>query len=70
MNFPMLDRAGHSTLGHLEYIGGLAIQSGKTVRALGRTFPLTGNRNRWRSAIRQMLAIGVDAIPMIGIMAI
>jgi phospholipid/cholesterol/gamma-HCH transport system permease protein len=70
MNFPLLERAGYSTLGHLEYIGGLVIQSGKTVRALGRTFPLIGNRNRWRSTIRQMLAIGVDAIPMVSIMAL
>jgi phospholipid/cholesterol/gamma-HCH transport system permease protein len=69
MNFPLLERAGHSTLGYFEYIGGLAIQSGKTVRALGTTFPLIGNRNRSRSAIRQMLAIGVDAIPMVSIMA-
>jgi phospholipid/cholesterol/gamma-HCH transport system permease protein len=70
MNFPLLERAGHSTLSHLEYIGGLAIQSGKTVKALGATFPLIGNRNRSRSTIRQMLAIGVDAIPMVGIMAV
>jgi phospholipid/cholesterol/gamma-HCH transport system permease protein len=70
MNFPILQRAGHTTLGHLEYIGGLAIQSGKTVRALGKTLPVIGNRNRWRSVIRQMVAIGVDAIPMVGIMAI
>ena len=45
------------------------VQSGKTIQALGRTFPLVGNRHRWLSAIRQMLAIGVDAVPMVGIMA-
>ena len=70
MNTPMLDQVGHFTLGYLEYIGGLVIQSGKTIRALPRTFPVIGNWARWRSAIGQMLAVGVDAIPMVGIMAI
>ena len=69
MNYPVLDHVGSSTVGYLEYIGGLVIQSGKTIRALRKTFPLIGNANRWRSAIRQMLAVGVDAIPMVGIMA-
>jgi len=70
MNLALLDRAGASTLSQLEYVGDLVIQSGKTVRALGRAFPLIGNRNRWLSAIRQMFAIGVGAIPMVSIMAI
>src|SRR5580700_4048478 len=69
MNLLLLERTGASTLSHLEYVGDLAIQSGKTVNALGKTFPLIGNRNRWPSAIQQMLAIGVAAIPMVGIMA-
>src|ERR1700678_1235011 len=69
MNLALLDRAGASTLSHLEYVGDLVIQSGKTIRALGKTFPLIGNPHRWLSAIRQMLAIGVAAIPMVGIMA-
>lgn len=70
MTFPVLDHIGSSTLGYLEYIGGLVIQSGKTIWALRKTFPVIGNANRWRSAIRQMLAVGVDAIPMVGIMAV
>jgi phospholipid/cholesterol/gamma-HCH transport system permease protein len=37
---------------------------------LARTLPLVGNRYRWRSAIGQMLAVGVDAFPMVAIMAI
>ena len=70
MTFPVLAHVGSSTVGYLEYIGGLAIQSGKTLKALGKTLPLIGNTNRWRSAIRQMLAVGVDAIPMVGVMAV
>jgi phospholipid/cholesterol/gamma-HCH transport system permease protein len=70
MNLPVLEHVGSSTMGYLEYVGGLVIQSGKTIKALRKTFPLIGNASRWRSAIGQMLAVGVDAIPMVGIMAI
>jgi len=70
VNIPVLDRVGHSTLLQLEYVGGLVIQSAKTVQAMQKTFPLIGKRGRWRSVIRQMLAIGVDAIPMVSIMAV
>jgi ABC-type transporter Mla maintaining outer membrane lipid asymmetry permease subunit MlaE len=66
MNTSILDQVGHSTLGYLEYVGGLVIQSGKTIRALPKTVPLIGNWARWRSAIGQMLAVGVEAIPMVG----
>ena len=69
MNVPLLDRAGSSTLSQLEYVGDLVIQSGNTILALGKSFPLIGNRHRWLSAIRQMLAIGVAAIPMVAVMA-
>src|ERR1700761_5391801 len=61
---------GKSTLRHLEYLGGLTIQVRRAIASLKQTLPLVGNSNRWRSAIRQMLAVGVDAFPMVGIMAI
>lgn len=70
MNVSMVDRVGSSTLRHLEYVGGLVIQLRNALRALGKTLPLIGNRNRWHSAIQQMLAVGIDAVPMVGIMAI
>lgn len=70
MSIPVVERLGDSTLRQLEYVGGLAIQFWDAAGALGRTLPLVGNRHRWRSAIGQMLAIGVDAFPMVGIMAV
>src|SRR5580700_1009341 len=70
MSIPVVERFGGSTLRQLEYVGGLAIQFWDAAGALGRTLPLVGNRHRWRSAIGQMLAIGVDAFPMVGIMAV
>lgn len=70
MNLPVVERLGSATLRHVEYIGGLTTQLWNTLRSLGRTLPLLGNRNRWRSAVKQMLAVGVDAVPMVGIMAV
>jgi phospholipid/cholesterol/gamma-HCH transport system permease protein len=65
-----IERVGEATLRHVEYVGGLALQIGSASLALRRTLPLVGNRHRWRAAIRQMLAVGVDAFPMVSIMAV
>ncbi len=70
MNIPVVERIGSSTLRHVEYVGGLATQFWNVLRCLGRALPLVGNRYRWRSAVQQMLAVGVDAFPMVGIMAV
>jgi phospholipid/cholesterol/gamma-HCH transport system permease protein len=70
MSMPAVERVGSATLRYLEYVGGLVIQLRNAVGVIGRTLPLVGNRNRWRSAVRQMLAVGVDAVPMVGIMAV
>jgi phospholipid/cholesterol/gamma-HCH transport system permease protein len=63
------ERVGRSTLIHLDYVGGLSIQLWAAVRALGATLPFTGNRYRWKASIGQMLQIGVDAVPMVSLMA-
>ena len=70
MTIPVVERVGGTTLRHLEYVGGLVIQLRNAIGVLRPTLPLVGNRNRWRSAVRQMLAVGVDAVPMVAIMAV
>jgi len=70
MSTAVVERLGSATLRHIEYVGALVIQLGNAFGSLGRTLPLVGNRNRWRSAIGQMLAVGVDAFPMVGVMAV
>src|SRR5580700_3094857 len=70
MNIPVAELVGRATLRHVEYVGGLSTQLWRALRSLGRTLPLRGNRNRWRTAINQMVAIGIEAIPMVGIMAV
>jgi len=70
MTVSLVERIGGATLRHVEYVGGLAIQLQGSIRALGRTLPVLGNRSRWRSAIGQMFAVGVAAAPMVAIMAV
>src|ERR1700693_6401564 len=71
MNFgKVLEIVGGSTLRHLEYVGGLTIQLRQAAGSLPRSLPLVGNRNRWRSAFQQMVAIGIGAIPMVAVMAV
>ncbi|MBV9038472.1 MAG: ABC transporter permease, partial [Acidobacteriaceae bacterium] len=61
---------GRATLRHVEYVGGLVLQLRSALAAIRLTLPVIGNRNRWRSAVQQMLAEGVDAFPMVAIMAL
>jgi len=70
MSASAVERIGNSTLRHLGYVGALAIQFRKGLGTLGRVLPLMGNRFRWQSAVAQMLAVGVNAAPMVGIMAV
>ncbi len=63
------EKVGKSTLEHLDYVGALSIQTWATIRALGAALP-TGNRYRWKASIVQMFQIGVEAIPMVSLMAL
>ena len=70
MRIPAVERLGGAALRNVGYVGGLAMQFWNASGALGRTLPLVGKRSRWRSAVGQMLAVGVDAVPMVAIMAV
>src|SRR5712664_4265003 len=66
----ILENVGERTIEHLDYVGSLNIQLWATLRAMGRALPFVGNRYRWQATVRQMLEIGVDAMPMVSLMAI
>ncbi len=66
----LLEDVGTNTLSHLDYVGSLNIQWWATLRAMGSALPVVGNRYRWNESVRQMLQIGVDALPMVALMAI
>jgi phospholipid/cholesterol/gamma-HCH transport system permease protein len=70
VNNSIVRRVGAGTLHNLEYVGGLTIQIQNTVKSLKRTLPLPGNRNRWHATVAQMLAVGVQAAPMVGLMSL
>jgi phospholipid/cholesterol/gamma-HCH transport system permease protein len=65
-----LEDVGTNTLSHLDYVGSLNIQWWATLRAMGSALPFVGNRYRWKESVRQILQIGVDALPMVALMAI
>ena len=66
----VLEDVGKKTVGHLDYVGSVNIQWWATLRALRSALPFVGNPYRWRTSVRQMLQIGVDALPMVSLMAI
>jgi phospholipid/cholesterol/gamma-HCH transport system permease protein len=70
MTSSVVERLGGASLRQVEYLGALAIQFWKTSLALPRTLPLSGSGNRWRSALGQMLAVGVNAFPMVAVMSL
>ena len=65
----ILERIGAGTVDRLADLGELSIQFWASLRVSPRVLPIVGKRGRWRAAIRQMSEIGVDALPMIGIVA-
>ena len=66
----VLENIGERTIENLDYVGSLNIQWWATLRAMGQSLPFVGNRYRWQATVRQMLEIGVDAMPMVSLMAI
>jgi phospholipid/cholesterol/gamma-HCH transport system permease protein len=66
----VLENVGTKTIAHFDYVGSLNIQLWATLRAMRRALPFVGNRYRWQATVRQMLQIGVDALPMVSLMAI
>ncbi len=66
----LVEDVGKATLNIFDYVGNLTLQLWAGLRALGAALPLAGNRHRWSASVAQMLRIGVDAMPMVGLMAI
>jgi phospholipid/cholesterol/gamma-HCH transport system permease protein len=66
----VLEAIGSRVIHDLSYVGGLTIQFWSGLRSSPRVLPFTGRRGRWLAAMNQMAAIGVDAIPIVGIMSV
>ena len=66
----LIEGVGKKTLNQLDYVGGLSIQLWASLRAMGASLSIVGNRYRWKASVSQMLQIGVSALPMVGLMAV
>jgi phospholipid/cholesterol/gamma-HCH transport system permease protein len=64
-----VESVGKSTLKHLGYVGELSMETWASLRSLRVALPITGNRYRWKASIVQMFQIGVEAVPMVSLMA-
>ncbi len=60
----VLEAVGSRVIQHLAYVGGLTMQFWSGLCASPRVLPVVGKRGRWQTAIRQMAAIGVEALPI------
>ena len=65
-----LEAIGSGVVQGLAYVGGLTMQAWAGLRASPRVLPIKGRHGRWQTAIHQMSAIGVDAIPIVAIMSV
>jgi len=65
-----VERVGRRTADDVEYCGSLARQLWNSLRALSLALPVVGKRYRWKAAVTQMLQIGVQAFPMVTLMAV
>src|SRR5215475_7519127 len=66
----VFEDVGKHTIEKLDYVGSVNIQWWSTLRAIRSALPFVGNPYRWKESVRQMLQIGVDALPMVSLMAI
>ena len=66
----ILEAVGGGVNRGLAYVGGLTIQFWSALRASPRVLPIIGKRGRWRAALQEMAVIGVDALPMVGIISV
>ncbi len=65
----MLDRIGRSAIATTTDIGTLTIQLWRSLLRLPAALPMRRNRRRWRASVQQMMAIGVSALPVVGLMS-
>jgi phospholipid/cholesterol/gamma-HCH transport system permease protein len=60
---------GRATISSVTEIGMLTSQLWRSLLRLPAALPMIGNRRRWSSAVRQMMAIGVSALPVVALMS-
>jgi len=64
-----IESIGRSSLGSLEYLGAIAIQSWRSIRGFKTINPFALHPLRWRHAIEEMVSAGVGAAPIVALTA-
>ena len=64
-----LTHIGRSVIQAVEYVGGLTIQFGRGTAGVARLNPWQSSPLRWKSTIRQMAIVGVNALPVVCLIA-
>jgi len=70
IEFTFLEPIGRRVILVVRETGLLILQLWATIRRLPRVLPIVGGRRRWQQAVQQMFAIGVSALPMVGMMSL
>ena len=65
----MLAGIGRAAISSTTDVGTLTIQLWRSLLRLPAALPIVGKRRRWRTAIGQMMAIGVSAVPVVALMS-
>ena len=60
---------GRAALSSATDVGTLTIQLWRSLLRLPAALPIVGKRRRWQTAVRQMMAIGVSALPVVALMS-
>jgi len=69
IEFTFLEPIGRRVILVVRETGLLILQLWATIRRLPRVLPIVGGRRRWQQAVQQMFAIGVSALPIVGMMS-
>jgi phospholipid/cholesterol/gamma-HCH transport system permease protein len=67
--FTFLEPIGRRVILVVRETGLLILQLWATLRRLPRVLPMVGGKSRWQQAVQQMFAIGVSALPIVGVMS-
>jgi phospholipid/cholesterol/gamma-HCH transport system permease protein len=65
-----LEEIGRPIIFWVKDTGALTLQLWAAILKLPRVLPSVGARRRWQAAVQQMFAIGVRAVPMVGMMSL
>jgi phospholipid/cholesterol/gamma-HCH transport system permease protein len=69
IGFTFLEPIGRRVILAVRETGLLFLQLCATIRRLPRVLPMVGGGRGWQQAVQQMFAIGVSALPMVGMMS-